>query len=73
MQGHVQDLPGILKEQGGSIATLTPEICLNASTMEWAHRDPFDRLIVATALALGVALISKDSAFTDREDLALVW
>ena len=73
MQGHVQNLPGILKEQGGSIATLTPEICLNASTMEWAHRDPFDRLIVATAMALGVALISKDSAFTDREDLALVW
>jgi PIN domain nuclease of toxin-antitoxin system len=41
--------------------------------MEWAHRDPFDRLIVATALALGVALISKDRAFTDREDLTLVW
>ena len=73
MQGRVAELPAILKEQGGSIATLTPEICLDASTMDWEHRDPFDRLIVSTALALGVALVSKDSAFEDRDDLTLVW
>ena len=73
MQGRVKELPAILKEQGGSIATLTPEICLNASTMNWEHRDPFDRLIVSTALALDVALVSKDSAFEDRDDLTLVW
>ncbi len=46
MQGRVKELPAILKEQGGSIATLTPEICLDASTMDWEHRDPFERLIV---------------------------
>ena len=73
MQGRVKELPAILKEQGGSIATLTPEICLNASTMNWEHRDPFDRLIVSTALALDVALVSKDSTFEDRDDLTLVW
>ena len=73
MQGRVKELPAILKEQGGSIATLTPEICLNASTMNWEHRDPFDRLIVSTALALDVALVSKDSAFEDRDNLTLVW
>lgn len=73
MQGRVKELPAILKEQGGSIATLTPEICLDASTMDWKHRDPFDRLIVSTALALGVGLVSKDSAFEDRDDLTLVW
>ena len=73
MQGRVKELPAILKEQGGSIATLTPEICLDASTMDWKHRDPFDRLIVSTALALGVGLVSKDSAFEDRDDLPLVW
>ena len=73
MQGRVKELPAILKEQGGSIATLTPEICLDASTMDWKHRDPFDRLIVSTALALGVGLVSKDSAFEDRDNLTLVW
>ena len=73
MEGKVQDLPAILREQGGSVATLTPEICLDASTMEWEHRDPFDRLIVSTSLALSVALVSKDSAFEDRDDLNLVW
>ena len=73
MQGRDQELPAIPKKLGGSIATLTPQICLATSTMDWVHRDPFDRLIVTTALALGVALISKDSAFTGRDDLTLVW
>ena len=31
--------------------------------MQWSHRDPFDRMIAATAIALGCPLISKDAAF----------
>ena len=28
---------------------------------DWPHRDPFDRIIVATALARGLAVVSKDA------------
>lgn len=49
MEAMVDELPAILVEQGGITAPFTPQICLRASLWDWAHRDPFDRLIAATA------------------------
>lgn len=31
--------------------------------LDWPHRDPFDRLIAATAVELRCSLVSKDTAF----------
>lgn len=56
-------LPGLLREQGGVAAELGPEICLRAGLTAWDHRDPFDRLIAATALHHQATLISADAAF----------
>ncbi len=33
--------------------------------LDWSHKDPFDRMIAATALELACPLISKDPAFDD--------
>jgi len=42
---------------------LSPEASLLASTLEWPHRDPFDRIIGATAITAGLTLISADTVF----------
>ncbi len=63
MEPHVADLPGLLTQQGGLVATLTPEICVLGASMDWAHRDPFDRLIAATAISTERTLISADTVF----------
>ena len=34
-----------------------------AGLLAWDHRDPFDRMIAATAIELSCPLISKDPAF----------
>jgi PIN domain nuclease of toxin-antitoxin system len=34
-----------------------------AGVMAWDHRDPFDRLLAATAQRLGCPIISADAAF----------
>jgi len=77
MEPHVLKLADILERQGGSIASLTPEICLHASTMDWQHRDPFDRLIAATAMAEGLPLVSADTVFDELSGhsrwLARLW
>ena len=44
-------------------APLTRASAARAGTLEWPHRDPFDRLIAATALELSYPLVSKDIAF----------
>lgn len=77
MQPHIHGLAELLERQGGRTVALTPDVCLQASTMDWAHRDPFDRLIAATAMANGLPLISADTVFdglsTDQRWIARLW
>jgi PIN domain nuclease of toxin-antitoxin system len=37
-------------------------IMQRAGSLDWTHRNPFDRIIVATALSRGLAVVSKDQA-----------
>ncbi|WOS67175.1 MULTISPECIES: type II toxin-antitoxin system VapC family toxin [Sinorhizobium] len=73
MKPFVNDLPNLLVEQGGRIAALAPEICLKGATLEWEHRDPFDRLLAASALDLGAPLISADEVFDTLPAVKRLW
>ena len=73
MEAHVHSLPDILRNQGGVLAPFSPDICLRASLMDWQHRDPFDRLILATAEIMQVPLVSKDSALHERHSAHVIW
>jgi PIN domain nuclease of toxin-antitoxin system len=59
----VDSLPKHLMDQGAKVARLEPEICLRAGALDWTHRDPFDRLLAATALYLKIPIVSIDSVF----------
>ena len=59
----IDQLLPLWRAQGTQIAPYTAEIAFLAGAMQWSHRDPFDRMIAATAIALGCPLISKDAAF----------
>ena len=63
MAPFVAELPDLLAQAGLLAAALTPAIALRASLLDWEHRDPFDRLIAATAEVTGVRLVSRDAAF----------
>ena len=63
MAPHVERLPSLLQQQKGHVANLTPEIAVFAASLEWNHRDPFDRMIAATAITMNLPLISADTAF----------
>jgi len=67
----VDSLPGLHETQGGRIAPLDADICVSAGSLPWPHRDPFDRLIAATALRRRISLVSADAAFDDV--LQRVW
>ncbi len=59
----IDQLLPLWRAQGTEIAPYTAEIAFLAGAMQWSHRDPFDRMIAATAISLGCPLISKDAAF----------
>ena len=72
MAPFVSRLGDILRDQGGMIAPLTAEICLDAGLRDWPHRDPFDRLLAATCARLDATLVTRDPVFTGM-GVACVW
>ena len=65
MAPFLERLPSLIKAQGAVALSLTPEICLEAGRLDWAHRDPFDRMLAAAAFCHRIALISADEVFDD--------
>lgn len=61
--GIIARLPQLLRAQGGIVAPDTAEMAMLSGGMDWPHKDPFDRMIAATALELACRLVSKDTAF----------
>ena len=51
---------------------ITPAQARMAGSLDWAHRDPFDRMLLAQARDLAVPLVSGDSVFQDR-DVPVIW
>lgn len=63
MTPYTDRLDSLLMAQGFQIAPYTARMAMKSGAMEWAHRDPFDRMIAATAIEMACPLISTDIAF----------
>ena len=57
----------ICEQQNISPVNVTPEIGFKANTLPWHHKDPADRLILATALLNNLTVVTQDSFFSDYE------
>lgn len=73
MKPFVGSLPDYASAAGLTVAPLTAEVAVLAGSLDWPHRDPFDRLLAATALVNGWALISADTAFDSLTGLRRIW
>jgi PIN domain nuclease of toxin-antitoxin system len=62
-----------VESAGVGFLPIVPEDVLEARALDWDHRDAHDRLIVATALRLGVPLVTNDRAIRDWNGVATVW
>ncbi len=69
-KAHLGKWPEIIPHVGQLVgetqtvsAPFTRAIAAQAGTLDWTHRDPFDRLIAATAIEMRCPLVSKDIAF----------
>jgi PIN domain nuclease of toxin-antitoxin system len=73
MEPFASDLPHYAAEGGLAVSPLTAEVAILAGSLDWPHRDPFDRLLAATALINGWVLLSADPVFDSLTGLRRVW
>ena len=60
-----QDFEAIVADQGFSELSISVRHARLAGEMRLAHKDPFDRLLIAQALAEDMVLISNETRFDD--------
>ena len=65
-------IPRTCTEQGVERVNVEPEHCRAVSALPLHHRDPFDRLLVVQAQALGARLLSCDKRLQSY-DVELYW
>lgn len=71
MAPYVDRLSDLLERQRGIATALEAADSLMAGTMAWPHRDPFDRLLAASAIRREIAIVSADTVFDAV--LARIW
>jgi PIN domain nuclease of toxin-antitoxin system len=61
-----KDIPEIINgitQSGFSILQIIPQHLITLHSLEYIHRDPFDRIIISQAIAENMQLVSSDEIF----------
>jgi PIN domain nuclease of toxin-antitoxin system len=61
----LNDFAYVVEADGFRLLDVHAASAIRAGQLESTHRDPFDRLIAAQALALSGAVVTNDAAFAD--------
>jgi PIN domain nuclease of toxin-antitoxin system len=64
---------GHLDRLGAQELLITSAHALLAGSLDWAHRDPFDRMIAAQAMIESLTLITADKAFHGLNGVRTLW
>ena len=62
----------LINQSGLTILPITTNHILTNTTLEFHHRDPFDRLIIAQAKSEGLTIASRDGRFKEY-NVELIW
>jgi PIN domain nuclease of toxin-antitoxin system len=62
-----------LGKAGIQLLALTPRIAAQAAALPDIHRDPMDRVIIATAIEHGAELVSKDELIAKYPSVIVLW
>ena len=72
MTPFLQGLADRARADGLDLMPLKPEAALLAATLDWSHRDPFDRMLAAVCRTENIPLLSPDTVF-EEIGVARLW
>ncbi len=68
-----KDISAAVAISGWKTLPIEIQAAQRAGSLDWPHRDPFDRLLAAQAIHHHLNLITCDSAFSTLEDVVVLW
>jgi PIN domain nuclease of toxin-antitoxin system len=63
LSGNLETLISKSVSNGFEILPVNPAHLITLSTLEFFHKDPFDRMIIAQAISENISVISSDNIF----------
>jgi len=66
------DFLNVIRSQNFTFIQVHPLHAIRSALLPFHHRDPFDRLLAAQSLELGVPIISRDTIL-DRYGVTRIW
>ena len=70
----IGDWPGLIDRLGARSLPIEDRHAVAAGLLDWPHRDPFDRLLVAQAWVEGLTLVTADRALIGAPGVSvLAW
>lgn len=72
--GPILDRPErILQAFSANPLSITHQDAALAGSLDWEHRDPFDRMLAAQAVNNELTLVTKDRRFLELSQLSVLW
>jgi PIN domain nuclease of toxin-antitoxin system len=62
----------LIEDNGFEIIPISFDHALTVSTLDFIHRDPFDRLIISQAITDNLTIITKDE-YIEKYDVQITW
>ena len=66
-------MPQAIAENRLRVLPATPQLTIRAAQLPQIHRDPWDRLIIATALEYDAFLVTRDRTIPLYPDIRVFW
>lgn len=70
---HPDDARRAVRLSRLELALANEDVMIVAATLDWDNRDPWDRVIAATALELDAPVVTSDRAFETVPGLTRLW
>ena len=68
----IEKMIDLLYKNGFEILPILPEHIIKLSTLEYYHRDPFDRIIISQGLSEKIPIVTSDETF-DAYKVKRIW
>lgn len=69
----VSSAEALIRRLGAELITIDAGDARRAGLLDWAHRDPFDRMLAAQATNRQLPFVTRDAQFREVAGLGLIW